>query len=158
MTLGRSTDRRIARHLPNCIQILCQHHGATAKTRCCQGGLDPGVTAANNQDVDPIRECEHFLEFRASGPEADEKGSRPCGPPSTVALTIIRSGKNPARNCRQAPQGTIGSIVSATTAIVTNSRCPAATALPIPIRSAQIVRPWEIFSMLLQSKTAADLH
>src|SRR5207247_6107435 len=79
-------------------------------------------------------------------------------PPRIVALTRISSGANSARNCRQAPQGTIGSLVSATTAIATNSRSPAATALAIAIRSAQIVRPYEIFSTLLQTKTAPDLH
>lgn len=60
--------------------------------------------------------------------------------------TICSSLENSARTCRQAPQGVPGPL-SATASRV-NLREPAETAFPTATRSAQIVSPYEAFSML----------
>ena len=53
----------------------------------------------------------------------------------------ISGSPNSASTCRHAPQGEIGTAVSATTATASITRQPAAMAVPTATRSAQFVRP-----------------
>ena len=61
--------------------------------------------------------------------------------PSLASEEMIMAGENSANTCRHAPQGEIGSPVSATIAIASNCRSPAWTAANTAARSAQIVSP-----------------
>ncbi len=54
---------------------------------------------------------------------------------------ITRGTLNSAMTWRQAPHGEIGTAVSATTANMTKSRTPAATAAQMAVRSAHWVNP-----------------
>jgi len=71
--------------------------------------------------------------------------------PPSASLTIVMGvslGENSAMTCRQEPQGREISVEDVTTAMATKSRCPAATAQKIALRSAHTVRPNDAFSTL----------
>src|SRR4051812_7585067 len=76
--------------------------------------------------------------------------------PLSVDMITFRFGLNSAKDCRQAPQGTVGCFESVTTAISTNSRSPSATAAQIAACSAQLVRRKEMFSTLQPLNTRPD--
>ena len=59
VTLGQSADRRVARHLPNGIQILGQHQRSTTQARRGHRGLDAGMTPADHQHLVQLRIDEH---------------------------------------------------------------------------------------------------
>ncbi len=66
---------------------------------------------------------------------------------------IIRSGQNSAITWRQAPQGVTGVFESAMIAMASKSFSPAAKAVKMALRSAQLVKPNEMFSILQPRNT-----
>ena len=72
--------------------------------------------------------------------------------PAVLAMSTRQSGLESANTWRHRPQGATGSGVSATTARAVKSRAPAATAVKIATRSAQIVALREAGSMLQPEK------
>ena len=55
MTFADATDRRVATHLAKGLDIVSQQQGAATHPGCGQGGLSPGVTAADHDDVEFLR-------------------------------------------------------------------------------------------------------
>jgi hypothetical protein len=51
MTLAYSTDRRVARHLPDRVQTLSYEHSGGAGARGGGGGLAAGVAASDDNHI-----------------------------------------------------------------------------------------------------------
>jgi hypothetical protein len=60
--LGKSADRRIARHLADGVGVLSEHQGFTAKPRGCHRGLNSGMPRPDDNHVIRFRifELAHF--------------------------------------------------------------------------------------------------
>lgn len=68
--------------------------------------------------------------------------------PFLLDKTISMSPAKSSKTCRQAPQGGINSILSEFIAIALNFLSPFEIALKIAVRSAQMVKLNELFSIL----------
>jgi hypothetical protein len=55
MAFGQSTDRRVARHLPDRIQVLRQQKRVAPQARSGRRGFDTRVPAANYDDIKFLR-------------------------------------------------------------------------------------------------------
>jgi hypothetical protein len=66
-------------------------------------------------------------------------------PLSLTRITFI-SLENSLRTCLQAPQGEAGGLAVVETTMVSNNLSPDDTAAATALRSAQIVRPYDLFS------------
>ena len=51
MAFGEATDRRVARHLSNGVEVLGEHQGLAAETRRSHGRFDAGMPGSDNKDI-----------------------------------------------------------------------------------------------------------
>src|SRR6202030_602754 len=79
-----------------------------------------------------------------------------CSLPEVVNATISREGLNSANTCRQAPHGTVGSLLSVAIAINRKSVFPEQIAAATAARSAQMVSPKDAFSTFAPTNTLPD--
>src|SRR3546814_1758668 len=73
-SLAESADRRVARHRPDRRRIETDERDARAEPRCCGGGLGPGVSTTDHDDIESsatlhdggaIRSEEHTSELQS---------------------------------------------------------------------------------------------
>ncbi len=66
LALGLATDRRVARHLADRVEVLRQHERRAAEARCGTGGLDASVAGADDDHVVGFWVNEHCAVLRGT--------------------------------------------------------------------------------------------
>jgi hypothetical protein len=58
---GNTPDSRIARHLPDQVEIQCDQRGLRAHTRCGRGGFATCMTSPNNNYVEALIKTHNYF-------------------------------------------------------------------------------------------------
>ena len=92
VALGKSADRRIARHLADGVGVLGEHQGLAAKPRRCHRGFNSGMACANDDHVIRLGIVE-LAHFRRRGRDFRPSGAFPrCAGFQPPLLHTIRFG------------------------------------------------------------------
>src|SRR3546814_20833863 len=76
MALAESADRRVARHRPDQRRIETDERDARAEPRCCGGGLGPGVSTTDHDDIEryaTLPDCGSITLSRAANPPNSDR-------------------------------------------------------------------------------------